>query len=108
MNADELLAFHRVFCGRAYRLCAAKNHDYAGAKGQSPFRNFESIDALGIASTETGFLVRMADKLNRLVTFVNDGKLAVKNEGATDSLLDLINYAVLLAAFVHDTEETND
>ena len=100
MNVDELLKFHLAFTFEAYTLCASKNHDYAGADGGAPFRNFEAVEALGIASTEAGFLVRMTDKLNRLVTFVNDGKLVLENEGAMDSLLDLINYSVLLAAYM--------
>ena len=99
MTVDELLKFHLAFCYQAYQLCERKNHDYAGATGASPFRNFEAVEALGIAPTEAGILVRMTDKLNRLVTFVRDGKLVVENEGATDSLVDLINYAVLLAAY---------
>lgn len=100
MNGDDLLKFHLVFCHRAYQLCELKNHDYAGATGSQPFRNFESVEALGIAYTETGFLVRMTDKLNRLVTYTNDGKLAVTNESVVDTLLDLINYSILFAAYM--------
>lgn len=97
---EDLLEFHLAFCHRAYLLCAKKNHDYAGAHGLSPYRNFESIEALGIASTESGLLIRMTDKINRLVTFVNDGKLAMENETAIDALLDIVNYSVILAAYM--------
>ena len=103
MNAAQLLKFHESFCKEAYTLCAAKNHDYAGAQGAKPFRNFESCEALGITKTEAGILVRMTDKLNRLVTYVNDGKLQVNNEGAKDTLVDMVNYSILLAAFMHKT-----
>lgn len=108
MKASELLNFHLAFCYQAYQLCARKNHDYAGATGSSPFRNFEAVEALGIAPTEVGFLVRMTDKLNRLVTFVRDGKLVVENEGATDSLIDLINYSVMLAAYMRHRAGSNE
>ncbi|QDP54775.1 MAG: hypothetical protein Unbinned5784contig1000_18 [Prokaryotic dsDNA virus sp.] len=97
---DELLEFHMVFTHAAYQLCERKNHDYAGAQGQSPFRNFETVEALGLASTETGIVIRMADKINRLVTFARDGKLKVANESASDALLDIVNYAVILAAYI--------
>ena len=100
MTAAGLLTFHEELCAKAHALCAAKNHDYAGAEGLSPFRNFESIEALGVAKTEVGFLVRMIDKINRLCTFIKDGKLTVENEGAEDALLDLINYCVLLGAYI--------
>ena len=62
--------------------------------------NFESTERLGIASTETGMLIRMGDKLNRLITYVQDGKLACENEGAADALVDMINYSVLLAGYI--------
>ena len=108
---EELLQFHLAFCYRAYQICAQKNHDYAGAGGMNPYRNFETCELLGLARTETGFLVRMGDKLNRLVTFVRDGKLAVDNEGAYDALLDIINYSILLAAYMQKrgaSEVAND
>lgn len=98
--SERLLQFHLAFCYRAYCICKVKNHDYGGASGETPWRNFESTEALGIASTESGILMRMGDKLNRLVTYVNDGKLNVPNEGAMDALLDTINYCVLLAAYI--------
>ncbi len=97
---EELLEFHLAFCYRAYQICAKKNHDYAGAEGLNPWRNFETCELMGLARTEAGFLVRMGDKLNRLVTFVRDGRLAVDNESATDALLDIINYSILLAAYM--------
>ena len=99
-EAGRLMEFHLALCHQAYRLCQKKNEDYAGAEGCNPWRNFESIELLGIASTEVGLLTRMTDKLNRLVTFVKDGKLSVENEGALDSLVDMINYSVLLAAYI--------
>ena len=98
----QLLEFHKAFCQRAYDIMAVKNHDYAGATGDTPFANFQAVELLGIASTETGFLVRMLDKMKRLQTFAACGKLKVENEGAYDACLDIANYAILLAAYVKD------
>ena len=100
MNVEKLLKFHLAMCYQAYQIMEKKNHDYAGAGGASPFRNFTSPEALGIASTEQGILIRMVDKVNRLVTFCRDGKLEVTNETATDAVIDIINYSVILAAYV--------
>ena len=47
----------------------------------------------------------MTDKLNRLITFVQDGKLVVDNEGVEDALLDLINYSVILGAYLQQNKE---
>lgn len=98
--AEEFLDYHMTFCVAAHRLCAQKNHDYAGADGNTPWRNFETCELLGICTTEAGILIRMSDKLNRLVTFVRDGKLAVENEGAMDALLDIVNYSALMASYI--------
>lgn len=103
---EELLEFHLAFCFQAYRICSKKNHDYAGASGANPWRNFETCELLGLMPTEAGFLVRMGDKLNRLVTFVKDGRLQVDNESATDALLDIINYSILLAAYLQKRADT--
>ena len=105
-EVERLLKFHVAFCHQAYMLCQAKNHDYAGSDGSNPWRNFESTELLGIASTEIGLLIRMTDKLNRMVTFVKDGKLQCENEGAMDALIDMINYRVLLAGYMQ--KKAND
>ena len=99
MTTQELLKFHEDFCARGREIMARKNHDYAGANGQTPFANFESTEQLGITTTEKGLLVRIGDKLKRLVTFCNAGVLMVKDEGAEDACMDILNYAILLAAW---------
>ena len=82
-----------------------KNHDYAGNSGTTPFANFERCEAMGICSTEQGFLVRIVDKVSRLSTFAKDGKLLVENEGYNDAILDIINYCVLFSAYVKSKSE---
>lgn len=48
MNRDEYLKFHADFCGKALALSAAKNHDYAGERGNDPFANFRRCSLMGI------------------------------------------------------------
>jgi hypothetical protein len=104
MNREELLLFHRDLTQDARDLMELKNHDYAGdaEHGSQPFANFERVKALGICSVEQGFLVRMTDKMSRLSSYVQAGKLEVRDESVRDTLIDLINYSVLLAAFLAD------
>ena len=83
-----------------------KNHDYAGQDGGQPFANFERCEAMGVCSTEQGFLVRVIDKVSRLATFVEAGELKVDNEGYEDAVLDIINYMILFSAFVKDKNES--
>jgi len=100
VNREELLKHHEELCDEALEIMKRKNHDYAGDSGKTPFANFERTEAMGVCSTEQGFLCRMCDKLSRLSTFANAGKLVVDNEGYRDALLDIINYCVLFSGYV--------
>jgi hypothetical protein len=102
MTRDELLKIHEDLTGKARSLMRKKNADYAGNDGLEPFANFTRVQAMGICSTEQGFLVRMTDKMSRLSSFVESGKLAVENESFEDTIVDVVNYAVLLYAYLHD------
>lgn len=108
MNRDELLLFHNDCCEKMHAICQAKNADYAGGKGDDPFANFRRVEAMGIATTEQGFLTRMLDKLSRLSTFVQTGSFQVKDESVEDTLLDLANYCILMAAYRQSTRAPKD
>ena len=101
MNRDQYHEFHQAFCVEALTLSVRKNQDYAGRDGENPFRNFERVAAMGVTTTEKGFLVRMVDKLSRLSGYCESGTFAVDDESFRDSCLDLINYTCLLAAYMH-------
>ena len=106
MNREELLKHHDALCKSAKELMKSKNHDYAGKSGEQPFANFERCEAMGVCSTEQGFLVRVIDKISRLSTFVESGKLKVTNESYRDAVLDIINYMVLFGAYTSDKESS--
>ena len=106
MNRKELLNHHTGLCEKAVGIMKKKNHDYAGQNGGQPFANFERCEAMGVCSTEQGFLVRVIDKVSRLATFVEAGELKVDNEGYEDAVLDIINYMILFSAFVKDKNES--
>ena len=105
MKREELLKHHTEVCARALEIMQVKNHDYAGKNGEEPFANFERCEAMGVCSTETGFLVRVIDKVSRLSTFVDAGELKVKGETWKDAVLDIMNYMILFSAFVSDKEK---
>jgi hypothetical protein len=104
MTRDELFEMHKTMTTYALDLMKKKNADYAGT-GSDPFANFRRAEALGVCSTEQAFLVRMTDKMSRLSTFAIKGKLVVSDEGVHDTLIDLINYSVLLAAYIADKQK---
>jgi len=108
MNREQLLKNHERLCTTALNLMRRKNHDYAGRGGESPFANFTRCEGMGICSTEQGFLVRMTDKMSRLSSFIEAGTLQVKDESVEDTILDIINYAVLFQSFLQEKKESHD
>ena len=53
-------------------------------------------------------LVRITDKLSRLSSFAESGKLAVENESFEDTIIDVINYMVLFYAYLQNkTDKRN-
>lgn len=99
MQRAELYDLHYELCERALELMRCKNSDYAD--GDDPFRNLHGSYLVGV-EPKRAVLVRLCDKLSRLATFVQHGDLQVKDESVEDTLLDVINYAVLLAGMMHD------
>lgn len=99
MTREELLKHHEVVCKQARDLMDKKNRDYAGNDGKEPFANFTRVESMGICSTEQGFMVRLTDKMSRLSSILQSGKTNVTNETFDDTLVDVINYIVLLSAY---------
>ncbi len=104
MNKPQLFEFHKKFCKDMLVLCQNKNADYTGAS-DDPFFNFTRVEATDICSTEQGFLTRMTDKSSRLISFVKQGVLKVKDESVRDTLLDMANYCILMAAYIESKKK---
>jgi len=102
MTSDDLFNIHKELCLSALRLMEKKNHDYAGKKGTEPFANFTRAEAMGITSTEKGMMVRLLDKMSRLSSFMESGTFKVEDEKLKDTILDMINYSVLLYAYLDE------
>ena len=83
---------------KAKSLCDNKNTDYA--QTQEPFSNFEMVEALKICDTSTGILVRISDKIARISNLLKrNGSRAIEEEKVEDTMLDLINYSVILLSY---------
>lgn len=106
MNRHELMNIHNMLTACAWSLMRRKNHDYSGGEDSSDaFLNFTRVEKLGITSTGQGFLVRMTDKLSRLITYIHNGKFEVEDEKLKDTVVDLINYSILLYAYCKDQQD---
>jgi hypothetical protein len=99
MTKQDYFKFHQDCLDKMAKITAAKNADYTGV-GDDPFANFTRVEAVGICSTEQGFLTRMMDKVSRINSFVQKGTLQVKDESVEDTLLDLANYCLLMAGYI--------
>ena len=108
MNREQLLEHHDHLSTTAKDIMKKKYHHYAGKGGETPFANFERCESMGVCSTEQGFLVRVIDKVSRLSTFVDAGKLKVDNESYEDAVLDIINYMILFSGYVSSKQEQKD
>jgi hypothetical protein len=95
-NLEELLKLHKELCDEARSLMEKKNQDYG--RGDDPFHNFRAHGTVGI-------LVRMSDKLARLESFRFKGFMAVKDESVKDTVLDILNYSILLYGYLAEAGE---
>jgi hypothetical protein len=96
MTREELFSLHTNLCEEAKQLLIAKNHDYAAET--DIFRNFRLFGTLGI-------LVRLSDKIARLRTFEETKSFVVKDESVKDTIMDIINYAVLMQGYLKEGEK---
>jgi|TARA_B100002003_G_scaffold243068_1_gene266984 NTP pyrophosphatase (non-canonical NTP hydrolase) len=79
----------------------AKRHDYADKA--DVFKNFRLSEMGGIPAWK-GCAVRIGDKFSRLMSFLKQEELKVKDESIRDTLIDLANYA-LICAILYEEEK---
>ena len=97
MNKMTREEFHKYFQdlqARAFTLMKKKNSDYGASV--DPFANFRMAVLVGVEN-EKGILLRMQDKMARLITFIRRGSLEVAEETWEDACIDIANYAFILA-----------
>lgn len=94
---ENLVELHEALCSDARAILEAKNHDYCG---NSVFANLTLCEKLGICSTEKGVLIRVMDKIKRLLNYLESGEFKVNDEGVNDMIVDTINYLVLVYAIM--------
>jgi hypothetical protein len=74
-------------------LFKKKNQDYGDA-----FANYGPI----------GVIVRMGDKMQRLISVSKNGINLVSNESIRDTLIDLHNYAAMAVMLIDEKNQTNE
>jgi hypothetical protein len=94
----EMQGLHDALTAKALTLMKGKQADY-GKEGDC-LANFRLAENLGV-DPRFGVLLRMMDKMSRLSTSVTKG---LANESRTDSILDIINYAVIFEALSREKD----
>lgn len=90
---DALLTLHTRITAAARDLMLRKNHDYTSGS-VDPLANFRYAELLNVP-LRRGILIRIFDKIKRLVTFIEVGIALVCTEKVEDTVIDAINYLVL-------------
>ena len=101
-TSTSLAEDHESLCSEALHLMVRKNQDYTGVSND-PFFNFKGSLPLGIHPV-MGILLRMQDKMQRVRSYAERGSLSVHDEGVRDSIIDLINYSVLMYGLVKESD----
>lgn len=86
---------------RCVELMRRKSNDYA--EGGDAFLNFKTAAQIAGISPEQTLLTLLGMKMSRLTQLISKGKKA-KNESVEDTMLDIINYVVLLRGMMHEQE----
>ena len=84
---DQMVALHN----EALDLFTRKNADYGDA-----FANYGPI----------GVIIRMGDKINRLMSVTKNGVNCVNNENIRDTLIDLHNYAAMAIMLLDEDQDS--
>lgn len=70
-------------------------------------KNTDYGDAFATYGT-IGVIVRMGDKIQRLISVTNKGVSLVDNESLRDTLIDLYNYAAMGIMLIDEKREKNE
>ena len=109
---EQVKAIHKILCEQARDIIETKGHDYNLRQqdtGETLF-NLKVAKLLGITDSNTqSILVRMSDKMMRLISLTRDPKVtaSVKDESIRDTIKDLINYSCYLY-IMYNEERDNE
>ena len=92
MSFDRIQQMEKVQ-NESLELFKRKNADYGDA-----FANYGTI----------GVIVRMGDKIQRLVSVTNRSVSLINNESLRDTLIDLHNYAAMAIMLIDETNSQNN
>lgn len=100
MNHTELMQFAERIHKESLDIMDKKNQDYSTTT--DALSSFKGVTLIGLEPTHS-ILTRMIDKFSRIGTLLKK-EAHVKDESIDDTLKDLINYSILLLAYLHEND----
>jgi hypothetical protein len=106
LSHEDAELLQRGLFGVALRVISAKRYDYSDEL--DPFKNLRFSAGIGVEPWR-GALVRMLDKVSRIVRFAElGGNMRVKEESLVDTVVDLINYACIAFGLIVESFPPKD
>lgn len=96
---ESRLALVESLHTREMAIMSAKAADYSGGKDCN--LNIKACERMGLCSAETGVMIRMLDKMQRVKNLL-ENEAKVKDESIQDTLIDLRNYAAILYHLIEE------
>ncbi len=104
-NFNRFLEETRSILDRCMVILSKKNHDYSEVT--DAFANFKSSAELAGITPAQSLLTLLGMKMARLSQLIGNGKQPM-NEKIEDSLIDVINYTLLLRGVLQEQSTKND
>jgi hypothetical protein len=106
MKPEQYKQFQQKLFAEIIDMTAKKAADYAGS--EDVFGNYRLSEKTGICTAQMGILIRMMDKINRIIHIEKKGGNAVPNESKEDAARDIIGYASSLLGLWAEPEGDKD
>ena len=87
---------------RLAQLHSDKNHDYASK--EEPLSNLKRCKR--VLPPWKGVIVRLTDKMDRLLSYAEKGEYKVKDEGLKDTFYDMAVYSILGVILFEEEQHT--
>jgi len=107
MTIEEVITMLEETTNSLKDTLRKKSSDYTGGEvSKDPFANFKATETLDVDPV-IGVMIRIMDKIQRIRSFVYDGKLKVSNESVYDAFDDIIGYTILAKAMTQEKRGKN-
>ena len=103
--AERLEVLDGMFA-RERKIMESKANDYSGQADCN--KNIMACEVAGLCSAETGLLIRLGDKFQRLISLLCAKNKQQVNEPVSDTISDMRNYLCILEHVLLEKAKSGD